>query len=260
MIAKIIGHGDSRAEAHARLLAALDKTVLAGPRTNLDFLHRLAERSARDGEGLSTRFIERHLESFTSSAPDETAIRAGVLALLARAQDEIEALRRRSSNEPAGPWAAGDGFEYTGKRILAYDVLADGEPWRIPIIWGAAGAQPATGKAPAAAEVLAAGDDVIVWHQRRQTAVRWPERKSGGGDAGTGDGSLRARMPGRLAKVMVRPGDEVSRGDRLAIVEAMKMEHVLHAPSDAVVVSVPRSEGEQVEMGAVIAELKARQG
>jgi biotin carboxyl carrier protein len=43
----------------------------------------------------------------------------------------------------------------------------------------------------------------------------------------------------------------------MAIVEAMKMEHVLHAPADALVISVPRAEGEQVELGTIIAELKA---
>ena len=97
-------------------------------------------------------------------------------------------------------------------------------------------------------------------NQRRQTVVRWPERKSAGSAGAEGDRALRAPMPGRLAKLLVRAGDKVARGDRLAIVEAMKMEHVLHAPSDGLVVAVPRGEGEQVEMGAVIAEVRAGRG
>ena len=61
-------------------------------------------------------------------------------------------------------------------------------------------------------------------------------------------------MPGRLTKLFVRAGDQVSAGDRVAVVEAMKMEHVLHAPSNGAVKSLLAREGEQVDLGAVIAE------
>jgi 3-methylcrotonyl-CoA carboxylase alpha subunit len=256
MIAKIIGHGAGRAEAYANLLGALDETVLAGPRTNLDFLYRLAERGARQGEALSTRFIERNLDDLTAGKPDENAIKAGTAALVGVALARAAALRRQVSSEPPGPWDALDGFEYTGKRMQSYDVLADGEPHSVRLAYGPAGPEPG-GNRSVQTRIIAAGEDTLVWHERRQIRMAWPERKSGRGGADAHDGALRAPMPGRLAKVMIRAGDRVARGDRMAIVEAMKMEHVLHAPADAVVVSVPRAEGEQVELGTVIAELKA---
>jgi 3-methylcrotonyl-CoA carboxylase alpha subunit len=252
MIAKIIGHGPSREAAYANLLAALDGTVLAGPRTNLDFLYRLAERSARDGESLSTRFIERHLEEFIAAPGDDVPVAAGVAALIARRGADATERRRQLSREAASPWDATDGFEYTGKRVISYDVLADGRPLRVPLSWGAASAEAA---AETQAEAIPAGDDILVWHRRRQVRLRWPERKAGGAGGGAGDGALRSPMPGKLAKLMVRAGDKVVRGDRVAIVEAMKMEHVLHAPADGKVMAVPYAEGEQVDMGAVIAEL-----
>jgi 3-methylcrotonyl-CoA carboxylase alpha subunit len=255
MIAKIIGYGASREAAYARLIAALDRTVLAGPATNLDFLWRLAGRAAADGESLSTRTIERQLDSFVTVETDDAAIAVGAAALVAARQSEAASQRRRLSTERTSPWDALDGFEYTGRRILAYDVVADGQPWTIPLSWDAEGLRSA-GAELAEAEAIPAGDEVIVWHKRRQARIRWPERKAAGAGA-AGDGALRAPMPGRLAKLMVRPGDRVARGDRLAIVEAMKMEHVLHAPADGLVVAVPRTEGEQVELGAVIAEVQA---
>ncbi len=60
---------------------------------------------------------------------------------------------------------------------------------------------------------------------------------------------------GRVAKVFVRKGEAVAKGDRIAVVEAMKMEHVLHAPRDGVIETVAAKEGEQVALGALIAVL-----
>jgi len=259
MIAKLIGHGGTRGEAYANLTAALDDTVVAGPATNLDFLHKLAERAAQGGEALSTRFIERHLDELTATRGDDAVIQAGAVALVTMTARDAGQMRRARSSEPAGPWDAVDGFEYTGTRSLAYDVLADGKPHRVTLSWGPDGARPAmlAGGGGKPAELIEAGEDIIVWHNRRQVRMRWPERKSAGAGGDAHAGALRSPMPGRLAKLLVKAGDAVARGDRMAIVEAMKMEHVLHAPADAVVVSLPRAEGEQVEMGAVIAELKA---
>jgi 3-methylcrotonyl-CoA carboxylase alpha subunit len=257
MIAKIIGHGADRAEAYTNLMTALDETVLLGLRTNLDFLYRLSERSARIGESLSTRYIERNLEELTATQPDDIAIQAGAATLLNGVREEALALRQRISSEPRSPWDAVDGFEYTGTRSLSYDVLADGERSTARLGFGDLGAEPEGGDWAGAWCRPAGEGAVIVWRKRRQTRVSWPERKSAGGSGGAQDGALRAPMPGKLTKVMIQAGDKVARGDRMAIVEAMKMEHVLHAPSDGLVVSVPRAEGEQVEQGTVIAELKA---
>ena len=71
-----------------------------------------------------------------------------------------------------------------------------------------------------------------------------------------GDGStVRAPIIGRVAKVFVKAGDKVAKGDRIAVVEAMKMEHVLHAARDGVIEKVAAKEGDQVVTGALIAML-----
>jgi 3-methylcrotonyl-CoA carboxylase alpha subunit len=63
---------------------------------------------------------------------------------------------------------------------------------------------------------------------------------------------LRAPMPGKVVQIMTKSGDRVRRGQALAIIEAMKMEHTLSAPGDLTVKDVPFGAGDQVGEGAVI--------
>jgi 3-methylcrotonyl-CoA carboxylase alpha subunit len=66
---------------------------------------------------------------------------------------------------------------------------------------------------------------------------------------------LTSPMPGTITQVLAKPGDEVTRGQPLAIVEAMKMEHVVRAPRAGTVRAVRVRPGDQVEGGAVVVEL-----
>jgi 3-methylcrotonyl-CoA carboxylase alpha subunit len=72
-------------------------------------------------------------------------------------------------------------------------------------------------------------------------------------------GSVKAPMHGKLIAVFVQPGDKVEKGQRLAIVEAMKMEHVLVAPSDGEVTEIAAEPGAQVAEGARLIALKAEE-
>ena len=70
--------------------------------------------------------------------------------------------------------------------------------------------------------------------------------------------AIRAPIIGRVAKVFVSEGDSVAKGDRIAVVEAMKMEHVLHAARDGRIDKLAVKEGQQVTQGALIASLAMR--
>jgi 3-methylcrotonyl-CoA carboxylase alpha subunit len=63
-------------------------------------------------------------------------------------------------------------------------------------------------------------------------------------------------MPGKLIGLFVKAGDRVQAGDRLAVLEAMKMEHRLTAPFDAQVTSVLVSEGAQLAEGTLLVTLE----
>ena len=77
-----------------------------------------------------------------------------------------------------------------------------------------------------------------------------PSRRKGKGAAQ--DHGLEAPMPGAVTRVMVAAGDDVTQGQPLVALEAMKMEHLIRAPRDGRVVSVAAAAGEMVTGGAAI--------
>ena len=103
--------------------------------------------------------------------------------------------------------------------------------------------------------MVADGHPVYVLCDMRQTVLDWPTFDVGAADE-DGDGSaVRAPIIGRVAKVFVAQGETVAKGDRVAVVEAMKMEHVLHAPRAGRIDKLAVREGDQVTLGALIATL-----
>jgi 3-methylcrotonyl-CoA carboxylase alpha subunit len=109
------------------------------------------------------------------------------------------------------------------------------------------------GTAPAAdAAGFEAGNEAYVLRGGRQTRVRLADFSAIAGAAGAGDGLIKAPMHGRVVQVFVAPGDEVAGGQRLATIEAMKMEHTLSAPFAGVVREIAVAAGAQVGEGGPI--------
>jgi 3-methylcrotonyl-CoA carboxylase alpha subunit len=111
--------------------------------------------------------------------------------------------------------------------------------------------------AAADVRIIDAPDAVYVLRHGRQTVVRHydvAETAIAGRDA---DGVIRAPMHGKVLAVMVSPGEAVSKGQRVAIIEAMKMEHALTAPIDGTVGEVAAEAGWQVAEGAMILRIDA---
>lgn len=81
-------------------------------------------------------------------------------------------------------------------------------------------------------------------------------RRMGGRGAGNA-GSVVAPMPGKVVRVLVKPGDAVAKGDGLVVLEAMKMQNQMQAPAAGVVREVRVAEGESAEGGQVLVVLGA---
>lgn len=90
-----------------------------------------------------------------------------------------------------------------------------------------------------------------MYELRRESRSR--KRSRGGADLS--EGSMRAPMPGQVRAVSVSVGDQVTRGQVLLVLEAMKMEIRIQSPVEGVVVALPVSEGEQVDKGQVVVEV-----
>ncbi|HKD58283.1 MAG TPA: biotin carboxylase N-terminal domain-containing protein [Hyphomicrobiaceae bacterium] len=261
MIAKLIAHGPDRAAAIARLACGLERTLVAGPKTNAAFLHALVTHSAFGRGEVDTGLIGRELNRLAPARRDARAVSIGVARML-----KGEANARRSASGLPGdvtsPWSALDAFQLGAPRRQGRTVLVDGVATKVEVSWTADGpdvsvlGEPPTASAGPPPMVITVGDGapVYVLSNMRQVVLDWPSYAVGAGDAGDG-GAVYAPIVGRLAKVFVRQGDTVAKGDRVAVVEAMKMEHVLHAPRAGRIDKLAAREGDQVAEGALIAVL-----
>ena len=256
MIAKLIAHGKTRGQALDRLAAALEETVVVGPHTNTGFLAALCRAPQFRKGNFDTGFIDRHLAELgaTPRELDRSAAALGAQKLLMQENDRIASLGEGGLDGAPSPWDAIDGFQLSTTRILALPVFADGEVVVAQVTYGREGPEVVIeGQHPAPDAVVVAGDNaVFVMRRGRQTKVSL--RNLTFDEAGDLDksGLVRAPMHGKVLDILVAQGEHVVRGQRVAIIEAMKMEHTLVAPVDGVVSDVAVTQGAQVSEDAKI--------
>jgi 3-methylcrotonyl-CoA carboxylase alpha subunit len=255
MIAKLIAHAPTRDTALTRLAGALDRTVIAGPRSNVAFLAALT-RAGEFREGrVDTGFIDRNLAALGAvpRQADYAAAALGVAHLLQRqARDELA--DGDQADDAASPWAASDGFQLGGARRHAIPVVIDGDSAVATVSYGGNGMTVViAGATPAADAVVFESDgEAYVLRHGRQTRVHIKDFATATAEAGAGDGVIKAPMHGKVLEVDVAVGAEVAAGQRLVVIEAMKMEHTLRAPFAGTVSQVPVVAGQQVVEGAEI--------
>jgi 3-methylcrotonyl-CoA carboxylase alpha subunit len=253
MIAKVIVHGANRAEALTVLVKALGDAVVIGPKTNLAFLGNLLRSPEFVAGTVDTGFIDANLGRLGAEPhpANRKAVHAAARLLIER-RDE----RKASPLHPFDPWRVADSFELLGSRRMGVDVTVDGVPMRVHLVDGANVDPVARNEGAEAADEVTlheANGGVYAFARGRQAFVKLvdPFAKADAG-ARDSDGAIRAPMNGRLVVVAVEEGDAVEAGQRLAVVEAMKMEHALVAPYAGVVRDLDANAGDQVEMGESI--------
>ena len=253
MIAKLIARAPTREEALDRLADALDRTLVVGVRSNVPFLGALCRMSEFRQGKVDTGFIERNLNALGAvpRGPDRAAAASGVACLLA---EDTATAPAEDGHEADSPWAARDGFQLTGTRSITVPVLIDGENANAALTFDKHGMSVAIdGETPAPdAKLFEAGEDVYVLRDGRQTRVRLKEVSAATSETGAGDGVVTAPMHGKVLELFAAAGDHVTGGQRVAVIEAMKMEHTLRAPFAGVVTKVPVTVGAQVVEDAQI--------
>src|SRR5262249_46583660 len=162
------------------------------------------------------------------------------------------------SDEPEpwrSPWAADDGFALAPLRSLAIDIVVDGVERQALGTWGARGREVSVDgiAAQRAGRIIALSDGVAVAGRRTHHVAF--KRHDMSGAAPTGEDAVRAPMNGKIIAVLVEPGQQVKLGARVAVMEAMKMEHSLTAPRDGTVAAVAAA-GTQVVEGAPVVQLE----
>jgi 3-methylcrotonyl-CoA carboxylase alpha subunit len=254
MIAKLITHAASREAAVDQLADALDRTLIAGPHTNVAFLAALCRSDEFRRGKFDTGFIDRNLAALGAvpREPDYAAAALGVERLLGG--DETHPTGNGIDPDADSPWAAVDGFQLGGSRTLSLPVVIDGRDIEATVAYAKDGTHVVVGGAEPAADatVFVADGDAFVLRAGRQTRVRMRDFSAASAGGSGGDGIIRAPMHGRVLQLFAAAGQNVSRGQPLAVIEAMKMEHTLQAPFAGTVQRVTVSPGAQVVEGGEI--------
>ena len=259
MIAKLIAYGPTRAIALERLACALDNTRVAGPRSNARFLSALCRFPEFVREAFDTGTIERNLEALGAVVQpmDRSAVAEGLQALL----HDHTRTGRDNTRWADDPWSSRQGFQLSGARRLARLVRVDQDIISVTLIWDDEGfhVEDEQGRIPrvqpSSLTIRGEGGLAYCVHRGRQTVVALVDPAQGREDGGTSDGRLRAPMHGKLIALAVGKGAQVVKGQRVAVIEAMKMEHALLAPYDGVVDGVFADLGQQVGEGVLLMQI-----
>ncbi|MDF5752325.1 biotin carboxylase N-terminal domain-containing protein [Spongiactinospora sp. TRM90649] len=283
MLSKVIAWAPDREGALRALDRALADTVILGLTTNIPFLRALVTHPEVRAGRLDTGLVERRIADLLPAGE----VPGHVLA--------AAALVFHDGLAPAGPggdpWAVPDGWRvgaraWTTWRLETRGGGAPGGTTKVHVRGlPASGADVRVerpgedpGESWSGARLTVTGDDVEVTLgglRRRYALARdgdtvwlgeggaaWSVSRhllgdpgDRAGQAGAGDGVVRSPMPGTVLVVKAAPGDHVTEGQPLLVVEAMKMEHTVTAPSDGVVAELPVRPGARVEMDAVLAVL-----
>ncbi|NIX77736.1 acetyl/propionyl/methylcrotonyl-CoA carboxylase subunit alpha [Microvirga terricola] len=273
MIAKVIAHGATRDEALSRLAEALGETIVAGPKTNIAFLKKLCEAKEFRAGQFDTGFIDRNMDSLGAVAHeiDAQAVRLGVLKLIEHEFEERGYKAAIYEGPVPSPWGDHDAFQLSGPRREGMTIKVDGERTDAGLEWSLSASDDVDvvvrfggGVSHLLGDYLPADprrfvltdDGVIVLSDGRQTRVAPHDPFDVDLEHANGGGTIKAPMHGKLIALFVKPGDKVEKGQRLAIVEAMKMEHALTAPTDGEVAEIAAEPGAQVAEGARLIVLK----
>ena len=270
MIAKLIVWGDNRAQALARMDAALQATRIVGLQTNVAFLRRVVASRSFATADLDTALIERERAVLLDQPALPLHIAAaGVVAHVLAGEAALAA---------DDPWSRRDGWRLHGGARRHFDLevgdaqqpvalarhhdgqceLQIGEQrWPIAVRPLGQGLHDVVlGERRLRLEVFVHGERVAVFAPEGSAVLRNVDAIAHAGDAAGDGGRLTAPMPGKVVAFFAKVGDAVSKGQPLAVMEAMKMEHTLAAPRDGVVAELLYAVGDQVAEGGELLRLQ----
>ncbi|MDO9293856.1 MAG: biotin/lipoyl-containing protein, partial [Hydrogenophaga sp.] len=273
MVAKLIVHGRTRAEALARLDAALAETRIVGLSTNVQFLRHVVASPSFAQANLDTALIPR--EAGVLFHQDKVGLNLAVAAAVA------QTLLAERASEGKDPFSRRDGWRPHGLTVRRFDFEYLGEAMQASLTYLHDGAlQLALGETRGllAFDALPAENGTLMdlrFMGQRQTVQTWQREEivhifcalgatqiteidalAHAGEAAHDVGRLTAPMPGKVVSFAVKAGDAVKKGQPLAVMEAMKMEHTIAAPADGTVAELLYAPGDQVAEGAELLKIQ----
>ena len=272
MVAKLIVHGRTRAEALARLDAALAETRIVGLSTNVQFLRHVVASPSFAQANLDTALIPR--EAGVLFNQDKVGLNLAVAAAVA------QTLLAERASEGKDPFSRRDGWRPHGLTVRRFDFEYQGEAMQANLTYlhdGALQLAFAEVSGLLTFDALPAPNGTLMdlrFLGQRQTVQTWQREEvvhvfcalgatqiieldalAHAGEAAHDVGRLTAPMPGKVVSFAVKAGDVVKKGQPLAVMEAMKMEHTIAAPADGTVAELLYAPGDQVAEGAELLKI-----
>ncbi|MFB8777038.1 acetyl/propionyl/methylcrotonyl-CoA carboxylase subunit alpha [Streptomyces broussonetiae] len=252
MLAKAVAHAPTRAEAVRKLADALERATIHGPVTNRDLLIRSLLHAEFTSAHMDTGFYDRHLDELTAPAPDPYAPLAAALADACTRGSRFGGWRNLPSQPQTKRYAvAGEKREVRYRHTRAGGFEADGV--RIVHADGGLVVLEVDG-VRRKYEVTRYGDQVYVNTTRLTALPRFPDPTTQ-----HAPGSLLAPMPGTVVRVTegLTVGTAVAAGQPLLWLEAMKMQHEIKAPATGTLSALNAVPGQQVTVGSLLAVVEA---
>jgi 3-methylcrotonyl-CoA carboxylase alpha subunit len=244
MIAKLIIHAATRDQAINELAEVMSGTGVWPVRTNATFVRAVLLtdqfRSAQIDTGLIARREQELVER--PAAPTEVVLRQGALTLVSLADYQ--------QNPPGLPVT---GFRVNAPPSLAVRMSVNGEPIDVEV---PPSDEPRIGWMVHAPRAATEPKRLFITEQGTTFAVEASRPRGTGTSHGLHDGEIEAPMPGKVTAVEVSAGEKVEKGQRLLMLEAMKMEHALTAPFDGTVAELNAAAGAQVTEGQVLVKVE----
>jgi 3-methylcrotonyl-CoA carboxylase alpha subunit len=277
MVAKLIVHGATRAEALARMEAALAQTRIVGLSTNVQFLRHVVGSASFAQAKLDTALIPREAAALFDQ--DKVGRPLAVAAAVA------QTLLGERQREGKDPFSRTDGWRPFGLTVRRFDFVYQGAALQASLTYLHDGALQLAvdSDAPSLLGITAKASDSgtlmdLHFNGQRQTVQTWQRDElvhvfcdlgatviteidalAHAGEAAAEGGRLTAPMPGKVVSFAVKAGDAVKKGQALAVMEAMKMEHTIAAPADGTVSELLYAPGDQVAEGSELLKLALAQ-
>jgi 3-methylcrotonyl-CoA carboxylase alpha subunit len=241
MIAKVIAHDETREAAAKKLADALATAEIAGVRTNNAFLIRTLHDPEFVSGRVDTGLLERRSEALAGGGDLPSDIVA------AAARFVVQERRHCGNGCDPDPWSASDGFRLAIPSGQVIEFVIDGRRMIAN----------ANGLGATAASVFRLENGAIAVIRDGETfEINQYDPLASAEAEGEAAERILAPMPGKVTRVLVKEGERVARGQALAVLEAMKMEHTLAAPADLEIESIAVAAGDQVAEGTIIVRFK----
>ncbi|MBC7607958.1 MAG: acetyl/propionyl/methylcrotonyl-CoA carboxylase subunit alpha [Polaromonas sp.] len=270
MVAKLIVHGKTREEALARLDEALAQTRIVGLSTNVQFLRYVVRSPSFAQANLDTALIPRESAVLFNQEPVGLA--------MAAAASVAHTLLNEKAQEGTDPFSRRDGWRSHGLNLRRFEFEFQGETIKAQLTYlhdgalllsvGDVAGPLVFAHTPQGLDVQFSGERMTVAVYRQgevdhvfaacgATQITSVDLLAHAGHGPAEGGRLTAPMPGKVVSFAVKAGDKVTKGQALAVMEAMKMVHTIAAPADGLVVELLYAPGDQVAEGSELLTIGA---